>query len=133
MIQEDRAPSGSMELQEALDGRSRHTRILLTALLAVVAVQSLRKGKRLRGILAGLVAVATGYSVVNGSGDVMKTLDDEATETLDSVTGTDDTERSRDRTELRCAACGDPIVPGQARTPNENHETVHEACLENPV
>ena len=122
-----------MELGETLDGRSRRTRILLTALLAVVAVQSLRKGKRLRGVLTGLVAVATGYSVVNGSGDVMETLGDEATETLDSVTGTDDTERSRDRTKLRCAACGDPIVPGQARTPNESHETVHEACLENPA
>ena len=29
---------------------------------------------------------------------------------------------------LTCAACGNPIVPGQGRGPNENDEIVHESC-----
>ena len=31
---------------------------------------------------------------------------------------------------MRCGACGEDITVGQGRRPNEDHETVHEACLE---
>jgi hypothetical protein len=31
---------------------------------------------------------------------------------------------------MRCAACGEPIVVGQGRQPNDDDDTVHDACLE---
>ncbi|WP_206425131.1 hypothetical protein [Halosimplex salinum] len=107
-----------MELQETLGDRDRTVRTLLTAALAAVAIRSFRKGNRLRGLLVGGLAAVTGYSVATASAGEPETVD---------------TERPRERGELRCAACGEPIVPGQVRKPNENDETVHEACLEKPA
>jgi hypothetical protein len=101
--------------------QNRHwlVRIVLAAGLAVVALRSLRRGRRVRGVLAGLGAVALGYSAVTESNDVIEHLVEDL-----------DTEAASETTRLRCAICGDPIVPGQSRRPNENNETVHEACLE---
>jgi hypothetical protein len=116
-----------MDVQEALGDRNRLTTAVVTAALAVIAIQSLRKGKRLRGLVAGLAAVAIGVITATSTGDVTQVLDRE------DESATNETERSRDSVELRCAECGEPIVPGQARTPNEDHETVHKACLETPA
>lgn len=106
-----------MELTQNLHNRHWLIRIVLAAGLAVVALRSLRRGKRARGVLAGLGAVALGYSAVTESNGVMEHLAEDR-----------DTEAASETTQLRCAICGDPIVPGQSRRPNENNETVHEAC-----
>jgi len=106
-----------MDLNEVGDSRGRIVRTLLAAGLAVVALGSLRKGKRLRGALAGAGALALGYAATSESGEVVETLD---------VRGGGDEEDVK----LRCAACGQPIRPGELRRPNENDETVHDACLE---
>lgn len=102
-----------MELLRNVGSRNRVVRIVLAVVLAVVAVGSLRRGKRIRGVLAGVGALALGYSVTAGSGELTETLDI-------GTTGED--------TELRCAVCGEPIRPGERRGPNANDEIVHEAC-----
>lgn len=107
-----------MELTQNLRNRHWLIRIVLAAGLAVVAIRSLRRGKRVRGALVGLGAVALGYSAVTESTDVMKHLAEDF-----------DTEAASEITQMRCASCGEPIVPGQSRGPNENHEIVHDACL----
>ncbi|UPV76153.1 DUF2892 domain-containing protein [Halorussus limi] len=102
-----------MELPKNVGDRSRLGRAVLALALTVVAISSLRKGKRLSGTLAGIGALALGYDATAGSGELTGTFG----------------ESEADAT-LRCAVCGEPIRPGQRRTPNENGETVHEACLE---
>jgi uncharacterized membrane protein len=104
-----------MDLNEAGDSRGRIARTLLAVGLAVVAVGSLRKGKRLRAVLAGAGALALGYAATSEPGELAETLD---------VRG------DEEDVKLRCAACGQPIRPGELRRPNENDETVHDACLE---
>lgn len=108
-----------MELSKKLRDNDRLTQKLLAVGLSVFALLSLRNGKRLRGVLAGLGAVAVGYRASTESGDVV----DQFAEELDTGSTTDDDQ-------LRCATCGEPIVAGQTRGPNENDETVHESCLE---
>ncbi|NHN48280.1 DUF2892 domain-containing protein [Halostella sp. JP-L12] len=114
-----------MESSQDDGGRGRLARKTLTAVLALVAVSSLRKGKRLRGALAAAGAAALGYQATSGSGDLEETL--ESVTPGESATSAADTD---DRSQLRCAACGEPIVPGQSRGPNENDEIVHDDCLE---
>lgn len=104
-----------MDLNEADGSRNRFASAIVAVALALVAVSSLRKGKRLRGVLAGVGALALGYTVTAGSGELAETLDVGATD---------------EDVELRCAACGRPIRPGERRTPNDEGETVHEACVE---
>jgi len=65
----------------------------------------------LRGVLAGVGALALGLGVRSDSSDL--------TGMIGSTEGD---------VELRCAACGQPIRPGQMRGPNENDEIVHEDC-----
>jgi hypothetical protein len=107
-----------MELTQNLRNRHWLIRIVLAAGLAVVALRSLRRGKRVRGVLAGLGAVGLGYSAVS-----------ESTDAMDHLTEDVDTEAASEPVQLRCASCGDPIVPGQSRGPNEINEIVHEVCL----
>jgi len=108
-----------MELPKQLRDNDRLVYTLLAVGLSVFALQSLRKGKRLRGVLAGLGAVALGYGTSSEPGDVVEQFSEEL-----------DTESTTEDGRLRCAICGDPIVTGQSRRPNENDETVHENCLE---
>lgn len=103
-----------MELEETVDDRGRLARPLLAVALGVVAIASLRRGRRLVGVLAGAGAVALGASARAGPRDL--------TEKLGSDTSGGDGE-------LRCSSCGDPITPGQSRRPNADNETVHEDCL----
>lgn len=113
-----------MDLREAVGDRERLVRTLLAVGLSAVAVRSLRKGRRLSGLLAGGGALAVGYTATTPSDEL-----EELTETLDvgteDSTGRDATDRE---TGFRCAACGEPIDPGQARGPNEDNETVHLDC-----
>jgi hypothetical protein len=111
-----------MELKQNLGDRDRLTRTLLTVGLAVFALWSFRNGKRMRGVLAGLGAFALGYGASTDSGGVRERLADSS-----------DTEPTSGVGQLRCAICGDPIVAGQSRTPNENNEIVHETCLKAPA
>jgi hypothetical protein len=104
-----------MGLRKNVGDRNRLARTALTIALTVVAISSLRKGKRLTGLMAGAGAVALGYNATNESGELTESLGIDAT-------GED--------AELRCAACDEPIRPGQRRRPNENDETAHEACIE---
>ena len=100
-----------MELSKNVGDRQRLARTAFAVVLTVAAVRSLQRGKRLRGVLAGVGALALGLDVSPRSGKV--------TEMIGST---------EPDVELRCAACGQPIRPGQARGPNENHEIVHEDC-----
>ncbi|USZ69401.1 DUF2892 domain-containing protein [Halorussus salilacus] len=109
-----------MDPNEGTDDPDRLARILLATALAVVAAVWLRSGKRVRGALAGVGALAVGYGLATESGDLMETIDIEGSEERAGL--------SEEDGGLRCAACGEPIVPGQRRGPNENHEIVHEDC-----
>lgn len=97
-------------------------RALLAVGLSVFGLWSLRRGKRLRGALAGLGAVALGYTAATRSSGVVE----HRRESIDIGSATDDDQ-------LRCAICGDPIVAGQSRRPNEDEKTVHQACLDAPA
>jgi hypothetical protein len=116
-----------MDSEQTPDDNGRIARVLLAAGLGAAALWSLRKGKRLRGALAGLGAVALGYSATGDDG--LEQVGDE----LDIDGLTDDAESATAEDEdghLRCATCGEPVVAGQIRVPNEDDETVHESCLE---
>jgi len=115
-----------MELQTIVDDRSRLARVVAAGALAVAAIGSLRNGKRLRGALAGAGAVVLGYTAVD-SGDELTELDVDSVGASDEAESTE-AETTDDDAKLRCAACGEPIVVGQARGPNANDEIVHEAC-----
>lgn len=103
-----------MELSKNVGGRNRLARTVLAVVLTAVAISSLRKRKRLRGALAGVGALALGYDVTTGAGELKETFGIDAT--------------SEDA-ELRCASCGQPIRPGERRGPNEDNEIVHETCM----
>ncbi|WP_436931570.1 YgaP family membrane protein [Halosimplex halobium] len=120
-----------MDSTQSDDGNGRIARALLAAGLGAAALWSLRKGKRLRGALAGLGAVALGYSATSDADGVTDPLAEEfeigeGGESDDATSAGGDAEDGP----LRCAACGEPIVAGQIRVPNEDDETVHETCLE---
>ena len=111
-----------MELRNKVGDRKRLARRLSTAVLAAVAVRSLRRGKRVTGALAGAGAVALGLKAKGDSGELAEEID------IGSPIG--DSDAAADEAQLRCADCGEPIVPGQSRGPNENDEIVHDDCAE---
>ena len=131
-----------METEQNVGGRDRLARALLAALLSILALRWLRRGKTGRGLLAGAGALgfgfnaSTGYCGANDALDIDTTTGDTAGEditfdstesgasTEDGVTGTEPAAESG----LTCAACGEPIVPGQLRGPNEQGRIVHDDC-----
>jgi len=118
-----------MDSTQSEDGNGRIARLVLAAGLGAAALWSLRTGKRLRGALAGAGAVALGYSATSDADGVTEPLAEEFE--IDATGESDDAETDEtDSDQLRCAACGEPIVAGQVRAPNEDGETVHESCLE---
>jgi len=128
-----------MDDETNVGGRDRLVRFGLAALLSVVAVRWLRAGKRLRGLLAGAGALGvgftatTGYCGVNDALDVDTTADgDEVSVDFDDdpvVAESDTTESDASASSsLTCAACGEPIVPGQSRGPNSEGDIVHDDC-----
>ena len=114
-----------MELDEGLEDRGRLTRILLAGALAIAAIASFRRGKRVTGALTAAGAVALGYATVSDSPNPLET---DETDEIRTEKPTVETIRRDDR--MQCGACGEEITVGQGRQPNENHETVHDACLE---
>lgn len=125
-------------------GRDRIVRGLLAAVLTVAAVRSLKRGKRLRGLLEGVGALAfgfnatTGYCGVNDALDVDTTSGQVTTEQsmdLDSDTTasigteTDGSAETESDGELTCAVCGEPIVPGQRRSAPGATGVAHDDCL----
>jgi len=53
-----------MPLERNVGGRDRLGRVLLAAILAVVAVRALRDGARPTGLVAGVGALALGFNAV---------------------------------------------------------------------
>ncbi|QLH79862.1 DUF2892 domain-containing protein [Halosimplex rubrum] len=118
-----------MDSTQSDDGNGRIARLVLAAGLGAAALWSLRKGKRLRGALAGVGAAALGYSATSDADGVTEPLAEEFD--IDATGESDEVESDAAESDhLRCAACGEPIVAGQVRSPNEDGETVHESCLE---
>jgi len=127
-----------MEDKQNVGGRDRIVRALLTAFLSIVAVRSLRRGKRLRGLLAGVGALGVGFTATTGHCGVNEALGVDTTgDTEDDVappeprTTSDDEETAGTTSKthsLHCAECGEPIVPGESRGPNDDDEIVHDAC-----
>ncbi|WP_336135029.1 hypothetical protein [Natronomonas amylolytica] len=107
-----------MARNENVDGRSGLAKVLLAVGLAAVALDSLRKEKRLLAAVTGGAAVALGYTATAKSAESGAEPDAHSIEPI-----------SRSR-ELRCDICGEPIVAGQGRQPHPEYGTVHDACLE---
>jgi hypothetical protein len=107
-----------MESNETGVSREGPVRLLLAAALAVVAIGSFRRQKRVLAVLSGAGAIALGYAAAAGSGEPQAETEAQSIEP---------TSRSR---EMRCGICGEPIVAGQGRRPHAEHGTVHDACLE---
>jgi hypothetical protein len=127
-------------MAETDNNRGRLVRIVLAVALAVLAIRSFRDGKQAAGVLAGLGAGVLGYSATAEDRALTEEIDietlrgdDSAGETSESdsierTSGLDSTDTSGKDGRLRCAACGDPIVPGQGRGPNANNKIVHRDC-----
>lgn len=114
-----------MELRSILRGRTRLASAVLAALLALVSIRSMQKGRRFRGVLAGAGALALGMSARAGSDETGDSTSPERAEPAAPETASDVSESSAG---LTCAICGDPIRPGQRRGPNENDVIVHDKC-----
>ena len=114
-----------MELEENASGRDRIARLLAAAGLTVAAAALLRKGRRMTGALVGVGGLVLGYQAATGSEELAGTLSPDSL--APDALGSDATSESG---QLRCAICGEPIVPGQRRGPDENDETVHIDCRE---
>jgi len=129
-----------MEPEQNVGGRDRLSRALLAAVLSVLAVRWLKAGKRGRGVLAGIGALGfgfnatTGYCGVNDALDVDTTAgegvsigfeDEETTEAGERAASSETTDAGA---QLTCALCGEPIVPGQSRGPDDQGQIVHDDC-----
>ncbi len=122
-----------MELRDIIRGRNRVVNVLLAVGLALVSIRSLRSGRRLRGLLAGAGAVAFGVSATTGS-DASESVsgpeydtEAEPAEPAEADAATV-TEESAATAGLTCEICGEPILPGQRRGPNEDDVIVHDDC-----
>ena len=129
-----------MDDTKNVGGRDRLGRLLLTVVLSIVSVRWLRRGKRVRGLLAGVGALGLGFNATTGYCGVNDALDIDTTADTDEVTidfeanGDTATASDRDATDtddhhLSCAFCSEPIVPGQSRGPNSQGDIVHDDCL----
>jgi len=103
-----------MDLPNWVTRRSRELRLASSAVLAALAVRSLRNGNRLRALLAGGGAVAVGATAAT----LEPTAIDE--QALDVTVEPDG---------LQCSVCKESIVPGQPRRPTAENKPAHEACL----
>lgn len=114
-----------MQFDNLVDDRDRLARILLSAVLALVAVSSLRKKRRLMGLLAGIGAVGLGYTATVGSDD---SADDDA-QVEDGSESASETETASEEDGMHCSVCSEPILVGQSRRPNADNVIVHDGCL----
>ncbi|MFB6178437.1 MAG: DUF2892 domain-containing protein [Halorientalis sp.] len=138
--------------QETSSRMKRAGSALLAGIVGVFSVRSLQQGKRVRGVLTGIGALALGYTAATGgrrtadrievdatSVDTSQpdsTATETATETTDESTSVDGSATddgtsavpARASAQLTCAACGEPITLGQRRGPNDEGEIVHAEC-----
>lgn len=120
-----------LELDSRVGGSDGLASKVLTVVLAVVALRSLRRGKRLRALVAGVTAVALGFTATAGRPEFGEPFDvDLETAVEEELRGPASTEAAGEAGDLRCSICGNPIVPGQARGPDANDEIAHVACIE---
>ncbi|WP_135829491.1 DUF2892 domain-containing protein [Halorussus halobius] len=116
-----------MDFDTDVSSRGTLARVLVAAFLGVAAIRWLWSGKRARGALAGVGALALGYAATSESPEPAEAVDlggaDESADSTDDGVGATDEDA-----ELRCAACGEPIQLGESRGPNESGEIVHDAC-----
>lgn len=122
-----------MDLPEKSGGRNRLVSGLLTGVLAVLSLRSLQKGRRLRGVLAGVGALLFGSLATaggNSESERREVVTDIETESDEDQAGGTASESPTDETstELTCAACGEAIRLGQRRGPNDEDKIVHETC-----
>ncbi|WP_262180718.1 YgaP family membrane protein [Haloarcula laminariae] len=130
-----------MDESKNVGGRDRLGRFLVAAVLSIAAVRWLRGGKRLRGLLAGVGALGFGFNATTGYCGVNDALDIDTTADSEEVSidfdesdgGKSETTADAGATQVRehyltCAACGEPIVAGQSRGPNEDDDIVHDDC-----
>lgn len=128
-----------MEHEKNVGGRDRLVRALLAVVLTVVAISSLRSGKRKTGLLAGIGALGFGFNAVTAFCGVNETLGidttsdtestvDIASEPQDEPTTGSASQKSHTSQSLTCASCGEPILVGQGRGPNDQDEIVHDTC-----
>ncbi|MFC7019586.1 MULTISPECIES: YgaP-like transmembrane domain [Haloarcula] len=147
-----------MELPENVGGNDRRARAALAALLTVAAVRAFRSGKRKRALLVAGGALVAGFTAVTkhcpanarlgidtaeGIADIdiedrsdlvadsdTASIDETATDDTETVTVAvgGDGETATQRGQLTCAFCGEPIVPGQRRSPNAQGDIVHDSC-----
>lgn len=113
-----------MQFDKTVDDRDRFVRILLAAALALVAIDSFRRDRRLVGALAGVGAVGVGYTAAVKSDESRDEGTGEADAGLKRTT-----EQTSEGVGMRCSACNEPIVVGQSRRPNADNRIVHENCL----
>jgi hypothetical protein len=135
-------------------GRDRLVRALLAVVLTILSVRWLKRGKKGRGLLAGIGALNFGFNATTGYCGANETLDIDTTAgdssetgigsdvtstsedvrapsaSTDSVTPTTSTSESGATAQARltCAFCGKPIEAGQRRGPNDQGQIVHEEC-----
>lgn len=114
-----------MELEENATGRDRLARMLAAAGLTVAAAALLRRGRRITGVLAGAAALAFGYKAATESAGSIDPLGSDTSDTGAGSAGSGGHTGG-----IHCAICGEPIVPGQARGPDENDDIVHVECRE---
>jgi hypothetical protein len=69
-----------MDVDSNVGGRDRIVRAVLAALLAVVAIRTLRRGKKTTGLLAGLGALGLGFNAVTCVCGVNRALGIDTTE-----------------------------------------------------
>lgn len=105
---------------DTVDSSSRPARLLLAAGLALVAVASFRRERRLVGVVAAIGALGVGYTAATSSAESSKTEPGQTTR---------ESEPAKVEGGMHCAACGEPIVVGEARGPNRENRIVHRVCL----
>ena len=124
----------SEDVPENVGGRDRLARALLAVVLTVAAIRALKNGKRVRGLLAGIGALVFGFNATTkycGANDALDidTTSDGVSVDIEGLGGdTADTSDDDAAAGLTCASCGEPIVPGQRRGPNDDDEIVHDDC-----
>jgi hypothetical protein len=125
-----------MALTETSEERNRIVQIALAGIVGLAAVRAFRRGNRVGGVLGAFGALALGYTALSDTEREASAVavDDEGTRVSTASATEDETTTENETTgggaKLRCAACGEPIVPGQRRGPDEHDRTVHEACLQ---
>ncbi|MFC7227703.1 hypothetical protein N0B31_09840 [Salinirubellus salinus] len=128
-----------MALTDTPEERNRIVQIVLAGIVGLAAVRAYRRGNRVGGVLGALGAVALGYTALSDSEREAATVEvDDVRAPASADASTEPATESEPAAEtatvaeakLRCAACGEPIVPGQRRGPDEHDRTVHEACLQ---